>query len=122
MMKSGSMFGGLKAYTAADYLKDHRVVRFDTLKEERFYEIFLVFTEAVNTGKPGEFRYYDASDFADRKEFDDFLAQARSKELYDTGVTAAYGDEILVLSTCEYTHDDGRLVLLAKRFTPAGDA
>jgi sortase B len=38
--------------------------------------------------------------------------------LYDTGETAVYGDEILALSTCEYTHADGRLVILAKRFTP----
>jgi sortase B len=115
MMKSGSMFGGLKEYTSKDYLESHSIARFDTLEEERFYEIFLVFTEAVNTGKPSEFRYYDASDFADEAEFDDFLAQAKAKELYDTGVTAEYGDEILALSTCEYTHEDGRLVLLAKR-------
>jgi sortase B len=122
MMKSGSMFGGLKAYTDRDYLESHRVVRFDTLEEERFYEIFLVFTEAVNTGKPGEFRYYDASDFADGQEFDDFLAKAKAKELYDTGETAVYGDEILALSTCEYTHEDGRLVLLAKRRAPGGSS
>jgi sortase B len=118
MMKSGAMFGGLKEYTSADYMKDHQAMRFDTLNEERYYKIFSVFTEAVNTGKANEFRYYDASDFADESEFDDFMAQARSRELYDTGEAAAYGDEILALSTCEYTHADGRLVILAKRFTP----
>jgi sortase B len=121
MMKSGSMFGGLKKYTDRDYLYDHQLVRFDTLEEERFYEIFLVFIEAVNTGEPSEFRYYDASDFADEAEFDDFLAQAKTKELYDTGETAVYGDEILALSTCEYTHENGRLVLLAKRQAPGDE-
>ncbi|MDR1495550.1 MAG: class B sortase [Clostridiales Family XIII bacterium] len=121
MMKSGSMFGGLKEYTDADYLEGHRVARLDTLTEERFYRIFCVFVESVNTGKSSEFRYYDVSDFADEAAFDEFMSKAKSKELYDTGDTAAYGDEILALSTCEYTHEDGRLVLLAKRFTPGGD-
>jgi sortase B len=99
-------------------MKSHQKVRFDTLSEERYYLIFSVFTESVNTGRASEFRYYDASGFADAKAFDDFIAQAKSKELYDTGEAAAYGDEILALSTCEYTHADGRLVILAKRFTP----
>jgi sortase B len=115
MMKNGAMFGGLKKYTDKGYLNEHSDVRFDTLEEERLYRVFLVFTEAVNTGKPGEFRYYDASDFADEAEFGEFMSRAKSKQLYDTGEAAAYGDEILALSTCEYTHEDGRLVLLAKR-------
>ncbi|MDR2163985.1 MAG: class B sortase [Clostridiales Family XIII bacterium] len=118
MMKSGAMFGGLKKYTDEAYMKVHRDVRFDTLNEERLYTIFLAFIESVNTDKPSEFRYYDASDFADEADFDKFMKQAKSKELYDTGETAAYGDEILALSTCEYTRADGRLVLLAKRVEP----
>jgi sortase B len=118
MMKSGAMFGGLKEYTDADYMKKHQVMRFDTMEEERFYRVFCVFTEAVNTGKPDEFRYYDVSGFEDEEAFDDFVDSAKSRELYDTGETAEYGDEILALSTCEYTHTDGRLVLLAKRYNP----
>jgi sortase B len=118
MMKSGAMFGGLKEYTDADYMREHQVVRFDTLEEARYYKIFSVFTESVGTGKSGEFRYYSFSDFADEEEFNDFMEQAKPYELYDTGETAEYGDEIIALSTCEYTHADGRLVLLAKRFTP----
>ena len=35
--------------------------------------------------------------------------------LYDTGVTASYGDRLLTLSTCDYYVDDGRFVVVAKR-------
>ena len=35
--------------------------------------------------------------------------------LYDTGVTAEYGDELLTLSTCDYYTDYGRFVVVAKR-------
>jgi len=118
MMKSGSMFGGLKKYTSKDYMEQHRIIFFDTLEEERVYQVFCVFTEAVNTGKASEFKYYQTSDFASEEDYRAFIAQAESKALYASGETAAYGDELLALSTCEYTHADGRLVLLAKRIEP----
>lgn len=35
--------------------------------------------------------------------------------LYDTGVTAEYGDRLLTLSTCEYSRNNGRMVIVAKR-------
>ena len=35
--------------------------------------------------------------------------------IYDTGVSAEYGDKLITLSTCEYSNTNGRLVLVAKR-------
>ena len=35
--------------------------------------------------------------------------------LYDTGVTANYGDKLLTLSTCDYQENEGRFVVVAKR-------
>ena len=35
--------------------------------------------------------------------------------MYDTGLTASYGDELLVLSTCDNFTQDGRFVIIAKR-------
>lgn len=37
------------------------------------------------------------------------------KALYDTGVTAEFGDTFLTLSTCAYHEEDGRIVVVAKR-------
>ena len=34
--------------------------------------------------------------------------------LYDTGVTAAYGDRLLTLVTCDYYTSNGRFVLVAR--------
>ncbi|MEG1847706.1 MAG: class B sortase, partial [Lachnospiraceae bacterium] len=33
----------------------------------------------------------------------------------DTGVTAAYGDSLITLSTCDYQEDNGRFVVVAKK-------
>ena len=34
---------------------------------------------------------------------------------YDTGITPEYGDKIICLSTCEYTLNNGRFVVVAVR-------
>ena len=33
---------------------------------------------------------------------------------YDTGVSAEYGDQLITLSTCEYSRTNGRMVVVAK--------
>lgn len=40
---------------------------------------------------------------------------AKELALYDTGVTAEYGDRLITLSTCEYSAPNGRLVVVAKK-------
>ena len=48
----------------------------------------------------------------------DFSRQHLGKlSFYDTGVTPVYGDKLICLSTCEYTLDNGRLVVAAVRIT-----
>ena len=37
--------------------------------------------------------------------------------LYNTGVTAQYGDRLLTLSTCDYQEKNGRFVVVAKKVT-----
>ena len=39
----------------------------------------------------------------------------RQMTLYDTGETAVYGDKLITLSTCEYSQEDGRLAVIAKK-------
>ena len=35
--------------------------------------------------------------------------------MYDTGKNAIYGEQLLTLSTCEYSQEDGRFVIVAKK-------
>ena len=43
------------------------------------------------------------------------MENIRARQIYDTGVTAEYGDQLLTLSTCEYTYPNGRFVVVAKK-------
>jgi sortase B len=118
-MKTGSMFGNFGKLTEEDYLAEHNRVIFDTLANRNEYRIWCVFTEAVGTGSAREFQYYNYSDFRDEIDFADFVSQARSyANAIDEDASPKFGDKILLLSTCEYTHDNGRLVVVCVRTSP----
>ena len=54
-------------------------------------------------------------DAADEADFNNAISNFRSKALYDTGVTAAYGDKLITLVTCAYHVEDGRFVVVARK-------
>jgi sortase B len=58
-----------------------------------------VFRENVYTSDA--FRYWEFSSAVSAEEYDEYVRAIRSMSLYDTGVTAAYGDKLLTLSTCD---------------------
>lgn len=112
-MRDYSMFGCLLYYDKEGFYKYQPTFTFDTLYEEHTYQIFAVFRTSAN---PGEgFAYHTFVNAANAAEFDKFVSTCKELSLYDTGVTAQYGDKLLTLSTCEYTQDNGRFVVVAKR-------
>lgn len=114
-MKDGTMFGNLDEYRSEEYYKEHSHLKFDSLYEEREYEIMAVFLSHVYKEGEEGFRYYDFYTADTEEAFQEFYENVMENALYDTGVTAAYGDTFLMLSTCAYHEEDGRLVVVAKR-------
>ncbi|MCM1119408.1 MAG: class B sortase [bacterium] len=114
-MKDGSMFGDLDLYRKKSFYDEHRIICFDTLYEERRYEIVAVFLSQVYEEQDEVFKYYQFYEAETEEEFLDFYDNIKELSLYDTGVTAEYGDTFLTLSTCAYHVPDGRLAVVAKR-------
>lgn len=114
-MKDGTMFGDLDEYRSEEYYREHPALKFDSLYEEREYEIMAVFLSHVYKEGEEGFRYYDFYTADTEEAFQEFYENVMGNALYDTGVTAAYGDTFLMLSTCAYHEEDGRLVVVAKR-------
>lgn len=114
-MKDGSMFGDLDLYLKESFFKEHPVISFDTLYEERTYEIIAVFRSQVYNADDDVFKYYQFYQADTQEEFDNFYRNIKALSLYDTGVEAQFGDTFLTLSTCAYHVTDGRLVVVAKR-------
>lgn len=74
-----------------------------------------VFRSKIYTADEIVFKYYQFIDANSAEEFDSNMRQMSEMSLYDTGVTASYGDRLLTLSTCDYTEEDGRFVVVAKK-------
>lgn len=111
-MNSGAMFGELMEYKEKSFWEDHRYIRFDTLTQRNSYEIFAVFK--ISTGTNNGFPYHTYVDMTE-EEFAEFVKQCQSRSLYDTGITAQYGDQLITLSTCEKGSSNTRFVVVAKR-------
>lgn len=114
-MKSGSMFGNLNRYSSEEYGKKHSKIQFDTIYEKGTYEVMYVFRSRIYNEDEVVFKYYQFLDATSEKEFDSNMQEMAALSLYDTGVTASYGDELLTLSTCDNSETDGRFVVVAKR-------
>lgn len=111
-MKDGSMFAALHGYKDKDFFEAHPIIQFDTLTQRRTYQIVSVFLISSVADHP--FKYHQFIRAADKLEFDTFMLNCRTYQLYDTGVDAQYGDKLITLSTCEYSNLNGRLVVVAK--------
>ncbi len=114
-MKDGSMFGDLDLYQKESFYKEHPRICFDTLYEERTYDIVAVFRSQVYDAEDDVFKYYQFYEADTQEEFDDFYNNIKELSFYDTGVEAQFGDTFLTLSTCAYHVQDGRFVVVAKR-------
>ena len=114
-MRDGSMFAPLNAYVNKETWKNNSLIFFDNLYEAHVYQIFAVFTTTASVGEG--FPYHQMDNAASAQEFEQFIQNCKNLQLYETGITPIYGDKIICLSTCEYSQENGRLVVAAVRIS-----
>jgi len=114
-MKSGKMFGTLNKYSEEAYYEEHPIIQFDTIYEKGKYQVMYVFRSKVYSEEDVTFKYYQFINAASEMEFNSYLNEMAELSLYDTGITASYGDKLLTLSTCDYQEKKGRFVVVAKK-------
>ncbi len=114
-MASGQMFGELDLYKSESFYKKHPKVRFDTIYETGYYDVMFAFQSHVFQDTEIAFKYYQFIDPASSQEFYSGIEEMRKASYYDTGVTAKYGDRLLILSTCDYDESNGRFVVVCVR-------
>lgn len=114
--KNGTMFQDLLKYSKEDFYNNHKEIKFTTNKDDSVYEIMSVFYSRVYyKSEKDVFRYYYFINAENEEEYNDFVNNCKKSSIYDTGVMASYGDQLLTLSTCEYSQKDGRFVVVAKK-------
>lgn len=114
-IKNGKMFGALADYKDDGFYREHSIVSLDTLADNGEYVIFAIFETEVGT--KNDFAYYNFINAGSKDEFDSYVSKCKELALFETGVSAEYGDKLLTLSTCDYFTENGRLVVVAKKIS-----
>lgn len=113
---SSGMFVGLMDYRNEEFYKEHSTIRFTTDKEDAIYDIISVFFSRVYYKREEDvFRYYYFINAENKQEFDEYVSECKKASIYKIEETAEYGDQLITLSTCEYSQEDGRFVVVARK-------
>lgn len=113
MMNDATMFADLNGYKSEKFWQENPYIRFDTLREDGWYQVICAFKTSANAG--AGFPYHQYTEFATEADLQEFWANCTAAAYYQTGLTPQFGDQFLTLYTCEYTLNNGRLVIFARK-------
>lgn len=121
-LRDGSKFGSLKEYLNIEQLKNNIVIEWSSLysSEAEKYVVFSVFDSSMLEENKNYFdlRRFDRLDLDGTKKF---IEEIRERSLYDIPVNVTAEDQIMVLVTCSYKHEDGRLLIFCRKVRKAED-
>ena len=84
--------------------------------EVRKYEIIAVFPSRIfYQNEKNVFRYYNYTSLDTQEIYQEYIDNINAIKLYDTGITAQYPEPLLTMITCEYSQENGRMVVVAKQ-------
>ncbi|MGN1202108.1 MAG: class B sortase, partial [Eubacterium sp.] len=58
--------------------------------------------------------WYSFTEQTSEETFDELISHIQNKSLYKSDEKAKYGDRFLTLSTCEYSQENSRLIIIVK--------
>ena len=114
-MNDGTMFHEILNYKDYTYYLEHKNIYFYTENNYETYEIVAAFLSKVYYKTDNVFKYYQFYNAKNTIEFQYYVDNIKDLSLYDTGVIPTYKDEFITLSTCEYSQENGRFVVVARK-------
>ncbi len=114
-MLDGSMFRSLIEYENKHYWEAHPTIMYSDLYGEYEYEVMAAFYDRVYKKSENCFKFYQFIDAEDHEDFTNAVNQFKEKSIYDTGINAQYGDQLITLITCAYHVENGRFVVVARK-------
>ncbi|MBQ7818609.1 MAG: class B sortase [Bacteroidales bacterium] len=110
-MSNNTVFSQLTNYTNKEYADKHPYIFFDTVTEYGVYEVCAAFSIDATSNEFPFWEYLCSSD----EELMEYAKLCNQNSYYNTGVNITKGDKLISLVTCEYTHEQGRFILVAKK-------
>lgn len=115
-MKDNQMFRDLLKYQDKSFYEQHPIIKIATEESEEQYEIIYTFKSRIfYQDEKNVFRFYRYYNFEDEREYNEYINNCRKIQLYDTEKTATYGEQLITLITCEYSQENGRMVVVGKK-------
>lgn len=116
-MNGGSqMFSSLMNYKNKEFYNNHKTISITTEDKQYIYTVFAVMKSKVyENDEEDVFRYYSYIDLSSKDKFTEYISNCKKYQLYNTNVSAVYSNQIISLVTCEYSQDNGRLIVLGKK-------
>lgn len=105
-MKTGAIFGCLTEYKKASYYQEHPYIEFDTVYGDAKYEVFGAF--AIDVVNDTSFVYNQYIDM-DARPTMPMWRRCCPAVMWTAGICPTYGEQLLTLSTCEYSSANGLL-------------
>ena len=113
-INQGYMFADLLKYQNYDYYKSHKYIKFYTLEDnktiENIYEVCFAFKI-----KAERYSYYSYTRFYDENDLKEYVENCQKLSFYNTETKFDYGNQFITLSTCEYSQNNGRMIVIAKQ-------
>ena len=110
------MFAQLLKYKDESFYKQNPIIKFTTPEEDAEYEIISVFLSRVYyKTEQNVFKYYNFINAENEAEYNEYVKNAKEASLYNIEATAKYGNQLITLTTCEYSQEDGRFVVVGRK-------
>ncbi len=114
-MHDFSMFGALKYYINTEsYYEKHAIIELESNYMKYRYKVFGMIVVDVDDETDTRFEYWNTINFENEEKFYEYVNEIKRRTLRTTEVDVKYGDQLLTLSTCNGTFDNGRLVICAR--------
>ena len=114
-MKNDTMFGTLDRYVHSDFQKENPSFTLTTITEQRTYEVFAAIETRIFYQEESGYRPFFKAGTLTNADYLELVKWLKDNALYDTDITPAYGEQLLLLATCSYHTENGRFLVAARR-------
>lgn len=108
-MMNGTMFAALQGYVQEDFCNAHQIIEFQTADGCAEYRVFAVAWVKSNDD------WYKTVNLGGAEDFNSAVEKIIGKALFHVCSSPEFGTQILTLSTCYDSANNGRLLVLAAK-------
>lgn len=115
-MNFDGVFGPFIHYNKLDFYKEHPIINFDSVYKDMKFKIVGGFYAATSEKEEGGpiFDYQNYINLSNKKTYNEFINQVKTRSVVDTGVDVQQGDKFITISTCANEFHDARFVVVAR--------